>query len=241
MIRRSRRLLAHDLHEDRSDRPREGQASRQEFIENDPQAVDVAERAGIQVVVDLFGRHVGGCPDDHSFAGHPAFIVCVDSSCQAEVHQDRFLFAIDHDVGRFQIAVNDAFAMRVNQSECELADERSGRAFGNRLTRLEEIGQRPALDVGHRDEMHAVDLADVVNRADVGVPEIRCRPGLTVEALDQLLGIGIGEAGRLQRNLAMQLCVFRKIDVSHCADTKPPDNPISPEPLGEGRLLVPLT
>ena len=51
----------------------------------------------------------------------------------------------------------------------QLPGQGGGLGLGHGLARGDHLGQRLAVDVGHRQEVDAVDLAHVVDRAEVGV------------------------------------------------------------------------
>src|SRR5262245_14124771 len=82
------------------------------------------------------------------------------------------------DVGRLQVAVDDAPLMRRFQRFGDLP--RDGQRFGQ----CDGTGQRRALDVLH----HQIVGADVVQRADVGMIQCGHRAGFPLEALVELLG-----------------------------------------------------
>ncbi len=134
---------------------------------------------------------------------------------QAEVHDHRLAATIDHDVRWLQIAVHDAVVVRLLQRLGELADGNQNLPHALRLGRIDEVRQQPSLDVGHRDVVLAVDVADVVDGTNPRVPKRGSRAGLAVEA-DQRLLLGIGrEFRRFDRDLPLELGVLSEIDSSH--------------------------
>jgi hypothetical protein len=72
----------------------------------------------------------------------------------------------DHDVRRFQIAMDDAAFVGVFERVGEL-DAETQHAQQRRRVRAEVGGQQPALNQFHRDVDVTVRFADVVDRADV--------------------------------------------------------------------------
>ena len=135
---------------------------------------------------------------------------------QSEV-QDLGLTALgDEKIGRFDVAVNDAFGVRgvervrdFHRQVQQLLD-RQRPGFNNVLEGL-------ALHQLHGDERLPVVLADLMDGADVGMVEGGSSPGFAAEAL-QRLGIlrqVFGE--KLQSNVAAQAEVLGLIDHTHPA------------------------
>ena len=110
---------------------------------------------------------------------------------KSEVHQLGAGFG-QHDVRRFQVAMDNALLMRLLQSL---------RDFGANLKNLikrqrvlcQAIGERLAFEIFHDQEVGAVLGADVVQRADIRVLQRRNGPRFALHALFQF-GIG-GEMG----------------------------------------------
>ena len=88
----------------------------------------------------------------------------------------------------------------------------------------ELVLQRPAVEQFHDDELLAVVLADVVDRADVRVVERRGDARLAAEAVERF-GVG-GEIGgqELQRDLAAEADVLGAVDHAHAAGAEPLEN-----------------
>ena len=92
----------------------------------------------------------------------------------------------EHDVARLQIAMNHALAVGGVESARDVAGERERPVHGNR-TALQAFGERFSLEQLHHEKRHAVDLADVVNGADVRVGYPGDCPRFTLKSL-QLQG-----------------------------------------------------
>ena len=73
---------------------------------------------------------------------------------------------------------------------------------------VDQLLQRAALDVLHRDVVGAVELAAVEDGDDVRVLEAGRRLGLAAEALDELAVLGEAAVQDLQRDLALQVGVL---------------------------------
>ena len=104
---------------------------------------------------------------------------------------------------------------------------------GSRPVGVDDLRQRLALDVGHRQVVDAVDLPDVVDRAEVGVVEGRRGAGLAVEPLEDLRAVLGGEVGDLQGHPAIELGVMGQVDRPHAPLPQPLHDPIAAELLGQ--------
>src|SRR6476469_4312304 len=98
--------------------------------------------------------------------------------------------ALGHeDICGFDITVNDVFGVRsferVRYFDSEIEDPlRFHSAAGYR------VPKGLSLDIFHGDEGTALLLADIVNRADVGMIQSRCSTGLAVEVFKCLRMFG---------------------------------------------------
>ena len=92
-------------------------------------------------------------------------------------------------------------------------------------------GQIGALDVGHRDVLHAVDLAEIVNADDVLVRDLPRQQKLLLEAaFDVVCGVAILRclgADDLQRDGDVQFGIPRLIDRAHAANAELPEDCVS--------------
>ena len=77
--------------------------------------------------------------------------------------------AIDHDVGRFQVAVNDALAMRMLNRLADYHHQACRRSQGQRVLLLNDCLERLALDVFHDEIVAVIAAAELVNVNDVGM------------------------------------------------------------------------
>ena len=135
----------------------------------------------------------------------------------------------DEDVSGLDIAVNDAFGVRGVQGVGDFDGEANG-LFDFHGTPGDKIFQSDAVEKFHGDEGFAVLLADVVNRADVGMIEGRSGLRLTLEA-GQCLRVAADLIGEeFQGNEPMEACVFGFINNTHPAATEFFDNTV----MGDG-------
>ena len=104
----------------------EGQASREHLVEDDPEGPDVG--AGVDVLAEeLLGRHVGDGPDGTAGAGQAGL---AGDLGQAEIGDPGDALLRDEDVGRLDVAVDDAVRMGGGQAIRDLRGE--GERFGGR-------------------------------------------------------------------------------------------------------------
>ena len=89
---------------------------------------------------------------------------------QTEVEHLHGTIRADHDVGRFQIAMDDAARVRSGQSVCDRNGNTQHLSEPHPVPRNECIEALPA-NVLHHDEVDAVGGLDFVNRDDVRVIE----------------------------------------------------------------------
>ena len=94
-----------------------------------------------------------------------------------------------HRIGGFQISVDDFCAMCLVQPVRDLNAVLQSLVEWERAF-LQSLRERLSLDVLHDDEIDTVLLADIVERADVRVIELRDRLGLTLEACLALWALG---------------------------------------------------
>ena len=166
---------------------RERVAAQERFIHHHPERVDV--RAAVQrFMAELLRRGVAQGPEHGTDPGHIDFAEVLGDP---EVHDDDPLRAVlDHDVGRFDVPVNDRRVVVVRKIE------RAGHLFGDgedlRNTQgpglAEVVAQGLSLDVLHHEvvELQFLVPLDIDHPHDVGVVQAGQDPGLAVEALDQV-------------------------------------------------------
>ena len=93
--------------------------------------------------------------------------------------------------------------------------------------RVDQLLQRAALQVLHRDVVGAVDVAAVEDGDDVRVLEAGGRLGLAAEALDELAVLGEAPVQHLERDAALQVRVLGQPDVRHPARADPAQQPVA--------------
>ena len=112
--------------------------------------------------------------------------------------------------------MDHSLAMRFLQRLANL-DGHAQQFRGRHRALLDALGERLALQIFHDEKIRAVLLADVVERADIGVIEAGNRACLALEALANFRRIGQMEGQNLQGHGAVEPRIFRAIDFAHSA------------------------
>ena len=211
-----RRFFLQGAVEDGVQRAGEGRIAGEAFVEHGAEGVEVGAAVDRRRQLgDLFGAQVGDGAGQVAGAGDRKI---ADVEGQAEVHQPRapeFALAGDHDVARFDVAVDDAAAVAISQAagdffaDFEHVGSRQAAAF-------DDGGQGFALDQGHDDKQRAAVAAEVVDRHQGGMVELGNGLGFAFET-----GFGFGRKGgrrhHLDGHFAAQEGVVGAVDHTHAA------------------------
>ncbi len=189
--------------------------AREQGIKNRAQTVNVGRRRkSTSGLAGLFGRHVRR--RSHQTSGLCQFTIGPDSLGQAEVGHMRLVVLVQEDVGRLQVAVQYPALMGVMERGGGDRDD-PGRGAGV----SGEFGE-PLVEACTSDQLHAeirqpLDLADLVDRDDLGMIQLRNRLRLVLEP--QQLGFG-GKSARLddlERNFPVKRNLAGLVDNAHAA------------------------
>ena len=169
---------------------RERDAAGQRMEEDAAERVDVGARVGL-LAADLLGGGEVRRADELPRAGDPAGGRRVLG--QPEVGEVRVLLALlgDQHVRRLDVAVDQAAAVGGVERRADLPDD-ADRALRRQAAarRVDERAQVGALDEAHREVQHAVGLAGLVDRHDVGVVDRRRELRLRLEAVAEVDVVG---------------------------------------------------
>ncbi len=151
---------------------------------------------------------------------------------ESEVGDPRAAAAVDHHVGRLQIAVQDAALVGSGQPGTQLP-RNLDRLLQRRSPEPAQDGaQVLAVDVLHRQEELAVGLADVVHATDVGVRDLPRHANLVAQACQRRRIVGEMGGQELQRDRLAELQVVGAVDLAHAAPAEQPDDAVA---LAESR------
>ena len=91
----------------------------------------------------------------------------------------------DEDIGGLDVAVNDVFGVRSIERVGDF-DGESEEVFDVNGAAVDAVLERLAIEKFHGDEGLAILLADVVNRANVGMVQRGCGLRFTLESRESL-------------------------------------------------------
>ena len=217
------------------------------LVQDGPQRVDVGLHADARAAGGLLGGHVAGSAEDLPGLGQAA--VGADVLGEAEVGDfrdgrppvpgvDRALSGVGlvgkEDVGRLQVAMDDPGLVRRVDRPGDRLDQGGGLA-GRPRGLAEPLGQRPPLDVLHREEGPAETLADLIDLDDVGMLEAGQALPLHEEA-EQVFGAAPVGQHHLQRHHPVRVGLPGEIDDAHPAPAQLPLDPVAGQ-VGQPRLI----
>ena len=157
----------------------ERQPARQRVVADHPQRVDVAARIHAEPA-RLLRAHVVGRADHLPGPGRAG---AATDPGDAEVrHQGAARGGVQQDVVGLHVAVHYAALVRMRQRPRDLAQHPCALLRRQRSMFADALPQRLAVHVRHREKHHVGALVDGEDGDDVGVGELRRRPGLTEEA-----------------------------------------------------------
>jgi hypothetical protein len=139
----------------------------------------------------------------------------------------------DEDVGRLDIAVNDARAVRGVQRGGDFDAERQQLFHFQTGMPGEALPQRGSLQILHGDEGAAILLADVVNGADVWMIQRGRGASLALEPAQRLAVVGQVVCQELENYGATEPRVLRSVDHTHSASAKLLDDAVVGERLAD--------
>lgn len=139
-----------------------------------------------------------------------------------EVRDLRLPRLVYEDVLGLDVAVDNAFFVRVLESSSDLDAVADRFAFWKPPLRLQELAQRVAVHVLHDNELAAFVRTCVINSHDAGVLQTRDHRGFTFERRNRLRIDRLAErfAERFDRDPATQPLILRQPDFSHTPGTE---------------------
>ncbi len=123
--------------------------------------------------------------------------------------------AIDHDVGRLQITVQHALVVGGGETGAKLLGDLHALVAGQSADAAQQDFEVLAVDVFHRQKVLAVNFADVVHAAHVGVRYLAGEPHLGVKVVQPLGILGQVARQKLQRDGVAQFQIVGPVDFAH--------------------------
>ena len=154
---------------------------------------------------------------------------------EAEIRDQHVAAAVEHDVGRLQIAVQHPLVVRGREAGAELARYFEGFVRGQTADAPQQGSQVLAIHVLHGEELHAVDFPDVVNAADVGMGHLARDPDLVAEPRQCALVFGNGLGEELQRDRLAEFEIGGAVHLAHAALAQQRDDTVPFEQQRAGR------
>ena len=189
-----------------------------------PKALAAYEPAG--VVFQPLKLAWAGARAAPKWTGQP-LALAVEAAGQSEIHPHRLAVGAHHDVARLEVAVDRAALVQGVEGQSEFAHQGGGPSRRPRTVRGHQFDQGDALDIGHDEEGDAAGLADVVDRAQVGMLDGGGETGLALEALAHGGVLVAGAVRHLEGDVAAEVGVFGQVDGAHPAGAEFPEDAVT--------------
>ena len=213
-----------------------GRTAGEHFVEHAAEGPDVSAPIDAQTA-RLLGAHIGGSTDD----GAVTRLRWIDRRSvdarglgEAEVEDLHDALRCDLDVGRFQIAVDDAALVSRVERIGNLP--RNGERLGDgeaAVCTSDTFGQRFALDQLEDEAAYAVCFFDAVDRADVRMIERGEHPRFAFEARATFRIGGERRRQDFDSDLAAERIVVGTVHLAHAADAEQGTNRVDAEALAD--------
>ena len=196
-------------------------SGRRQLVEHHTEREHVAG-AGHRLATGLLRRHVARRAEHHAWIGgmgagrgRPGDGGRRRQPGEPEIEDLHVAVLAQHDVLGLDVAMHDAGGVGHRQGARQLPSEPGQRAGVDGFA--DQRGQRSAFHELHGQEAAIAQIADGVDRDDVGVIERRRGPRLVLEAPHRV-GVA-GERGpeQLDRDLAAKLGIVGQVDLTHAA------------------------
>jgi hypothetical protein len=196
--------------------------ARHDLVQHRAEREDIGSRDDL-LAEHLLGRHISRAPSLHVVVLGALDVAPLDELRDAPVEDVHLAELAANDIVRLEIAVHDTARVRIGDGQADLAEHAQplGERREQRLRRSlgQDLTQRASEDPSHRVlRLAGRRGAEVVDRHDAGVLELRARLGLR----DEERGLEHAGAGKdaLLRDGAAEHGVEDLVDASHAAATQ---------------------
>ncbi len=194
-----------------------GQAAGDQLIKHDAERIDVG--AGVaRLPQALLGSHIRR--GAHQRAGCGVF----DAGYQlgnAEVGEDDAARAIQHDVGRFDVAVDHIALVGVGERRADILNDADGlgqrQALALRGVFFQSILERAAVNKLHHHVIRRAVVIEVVDLNDVGVAQCADVLGLAREAAEEVRVFGQERVHEFDGHVAVEAGLIGFVYFGHAA------------------------
>ena len=197
---------------------RERVLSDEQFVQEQPQRVDVGPLRQRRARQQLFGRHVVGRPDQRVRHAVEA------RDRDAEIGDAHLTVFVDQDVGGLQVAMQHAAGVRGGEPGAQLPRDVDDLLGGQPPDAPEQRGQVFAADQLHREEDFAVGFADIEDAADRRVRDLPRQPDFVQDAAPRP---GRRRPNELQRDRRLEHQIVGAPDLAHAAAADARDHPVA--------------
>ncbi len=222
--------------------PASRKLTRQHLVEHDPRGIDVAAMIDGSRVPLLLGRHVDCRADRLIGHGHVTGRTAGTHRGNAEVGHLSEAVPVDEDIARFDIAVNDPFAVRKTKRLDNLEHQRSHllavqAPVGNQTLHVDRRAAVPAFHIFHDVvDVPGSRLAAVENGDDVRMGKANQRRNLAIETSHKARVFEQRRRHHFDGDFPIQRNLSREIDDSHAAFAQAAEDFVSFDlELGNGR------
>ncbi len=180
---------------------------------------DEADREDVAAMIGgpshrLLGRHVVRRTQHRAGPRQAARRGISDDARETEVEDLENAVRRQHQVRRLDVAVDDPHLVRVAEAGAQLEDQFEAANQAQRRSAADDLAERLAIDVLHRDERLSLVLADIVDGDDVGMGQTRRGAGFPGEPL---LDLVVEDRQDLERNGPIEDRIAGQIQQPHAA------------------------
>ena len=172
-----------------------GQLACEQFIKNNAERIDVGAMVHFAGSFDLLRGHVVWCAQCRAAGcqgglrrwvatahGRGFWLRVANEFRNAEVGDFHAAFGVEQDVLRLDVAMEDAFVVRVLERLADFGNDGQG-LLGGEAARLHGLAEIDAIDKFHQQIKETVRLAKIVDGDNVRMAESRQHSALACEPL----------------------------------------------------------